>query len=125
MTSRTTRGARRRITSLALAASVAAVAGVVATAAQAKQTCSTAAASQGYWSWRMIDGRKCWYEGKPKLSKSELAWPAQTLATDSKSEPAGTVEDKRGNPMDAQAYAPAEPGTFDALWHDRIEPDKR
>ncbi len=50
------------------------------TPAQAKQ-CSTERPSNArtYWSYRLIDGRKCWYEGKPMLSKSLLHWPvAQT-----------------------------------------------
>jgi hypothetical protein len=50
--------------------------------AQAKQ-CSAAMPSdpQGrWWSYRFIDGRKCWYEGKPMLSKSLLHWPDETSA---------------------------------------------
>jgi hypothetical protein len=45
---------------------------------RATQQCSTALPSNqlGHWSWRMIDGRKCWYEGKPLLSKSLLEWAA-------------------------------------------------
>lgn len=27
------------------------------------------------WSWRTIDDRQCWYEGKPRKPKSELYWP--------------------------------------------------
>jgi hypothetical protein len=27
-----------------------------------------------YWSWREIDGKKCWYRGRPGKSKSELRW---------------------------------------------------
>jgi hypothetical protein len=46
--------------------------------AQAKQ-CSAAMPSnrQGHWSYRFVDGRKCWYQGKNMLSKSLLHWPAQ------------------------------------------------
>jgi hypothetical protein len=29
-----------------------------------------------HWSYRIIDGRKCWYEGEAGLSKSSLQWPA-------------------------------------------------
>lgn len=29
-----------------------------------------------HWSYRLIDGRKCWYEGEAGLSKSSLQWPA-------------------------------------------------
>lgn len=30
---------------------------------------------KGSWYYRLIDGRKCWYEGKPMLPKSSLHWP--------------------------------------------------
>jgi hypothetical protein len=29
-----------------------------------------------YWSYREIDGRKCWYQGQPGKPKSQLRWPA-------------------------------------------------
>jgi len=35
---------------------------------------------QGHWSYRLIDGRKCWYQGENNLSKSLLQWPEQTSA---------------------------------------------
>ena len=46
--------------------------------AEAKQ-CSAAMPSkpQGHWTYRLIDGRKCWYEGSSKISKSLLQWPTQ------------------------------------------------
>src|SRR5258708_31917439 len=49
--------------------------------AQAKQ-CSAAMPPnpQGHWSYRFIDGRKCWYQGENNLSKSLLQWPEQTSA---------------------------------------------
>src|SRR6478672_2539577 len=52
-----------------------------ATPAQSKQ-CSTERPSnaRSYWSYRLIDGRKCWYEGKPMLSKSLLHWPTSRAA---------------------------------------------
>jgi hypothetical protein len=36
--------------------------------------CQASAGSGAYWAWRMIDGRKCWYEGKPGMSKDNLRW---------------------------------------------------
>ena len=30
----------------------------------------------GYWSWRLIDGRKCWYAGRVVKDKNELVWPS-------------------------------------------------
>jgi hypothetical protein len=36
--------------------------------------CQTSAGRGGYWAWRTIDGRKCWYEGKAGMSKDNLRW---------------------------------------------------
>ena|ERR1700753_2549962 len=109
---------------------VAALFSMPAATAIAKQQCSASmpSGSHGYWSWRMIDGRKCWYEGKPMLSKSSLEWSARSAAKqDVQEELASTVTDKPG-PMDAQARVievesqPKVIGaeTFDALWRARV-----
>jgi hypothetical protein len=37
------------------------------------------AARSAYWSYRIIDGRKCWYEGRPMLPKAMLRWPDASL----------------------------------------------
>ena len=29
----------------------------------------------GYWSWRIIDGKRCWYPGRPGMEKANLQWP--------------------------------------------------
>jgi hypothetical protein len=29
-----------------------------------------------HWAWRLIDGRKCWYQGAVGMNKSLLHWPA-------------------------------------------------
>jgi hypothetical protein len=49
--------------------------------AEAKQ-CSGALPSnpQGHWSYRLIDGRKCWYEGENNFPKSLLQWSEQSSA---------------------------------------------
>ena len=97
----------------------------------AKQQCSASVPSNshGYWSWRLIDGRKCWYEGKPMLSKSSLEWSAQpAVQPDSEEEVASALTEKPGNPMDAQARVidtesratVIDTETFDALWRARI-----
>ena len=59
--------------------------------------------ARSYWSYRLIDGRKCWYEGKPMLSKSSLHWsPARTAkADDPEREP--ILPASRYNFLDAQA----------------------
>jgi hypothetical protein len=37
------------------------------------------AARTGHWYYRIIDGRKCWYQGKPMLPKSSLHWPKSSV----------------------------------------------
>jgi hypothetical protein len=103
---------------------VAAFSPVVVPNAQAKQQCSAAMPSNphGYWSWRLIDGRKCWYEGKPMLSKSSLEWPALASAQpDSNGEIASALTEKSSNPLNSQASAPIDLITFDVLWRARVE----
>jgi hypothetical protein len=117
--------ARRRpqIPAIILIACVSALSITAVATAQATQQCSVASGSGGYWSWRMIDGRKCWYEGKPMLSKSLLEWPAHSpaQAADSNGALASATAEKHRDPMDAQARVPDDTGTFEALWRDRIE----
>ena len=117
--------------------------------AEAKQQCSAAMPSNPngkWWSYRLIDGRKCWYEGKPGLSKALLEWPTavsvqprKESAASPRKDVVNVVPEKRFNPLDAQAWAPKEavqawapeealqarapdyvPDTFDALWSGRI-----
>jgi hypothetical protein len=114
----------KQIPSIALAGFVAAalVPSSELAAAQAKQKCSAAmpANPQGYWSWRLIDGRKCWYEGKPMLSKSLLNWPQQASARpDTNALDSNALIEVLNNPLDSQAWAPIEPVTFEALWRAR------
>jgi hypothetical protein len=87
--------------------------------AQARQECVDAipSNSQGHWSWRLIDGRKCWYQGKPMLSRSLLEWPAQGSAQPkSDTELTSAPPEKAHNPLDSQARAPDEPDTFESRW---------
>ncbi len=119
---------------------LAAIALIGLATAQAKQQCSTEAGHSGYWSWRMIDGRKCWYEGKPMLSKDLLEWapaaadaeadsaPANAAprtavprtAAPTTAAPASAAPAMRHAPMDARAQAPDDTGTFEAMWRSRI-----
>jgi hypothetical protein len=40
--------------------------------------CQAAPDSRSYWSWRSIDGRRCWYRGHTVKRKSQLEWPKQS-----------------------------------------------
>lgn len=102
-----------------------------APAAQIKE-CRAAvpARAQGHWSWRLIDGRKCWYAGKTVIAKSALRWPA-TMPAQAKApvvapamqakaaEPAtiGSVTEKRSDPMNAQAQMTDD--SFESRWQAR------
>ena len=120
----------RPLASITLAAFLTALSSIEVSIAQAKQQCSAAMPSnpQGHWwSYRLIDGRKCWYEGKPGLSKSLLELPVEISAPlASGEEVASTVSGKARNPLNSQAWAPnsqtwtpSDPDTFEARWRAR------
>jgi hypothetical protein len=114
---------RHLLPSILLAGFIAGLA--IAGAVEAKQQCSVSAGSQGYWSWRMIDGRKCWYEGKPMLSRAMLEWPANATAQPDSNAELASAPPARRDPMNAQARELDDSNTFDALWRDRIEGSRR
>ena len=47
----------------------------VTSEAAAIDCAAEAPSGKGHWSWRMIDGKKCWYPGRPGISKDKLRWP--------------------------------------------------
>jgi hypothetical protein len=53
------------------------------------------AARKGHWYYRIIDGRKCWYEGKPMMPKTSLYWPG------SAPDDAVKVKETKAEPGDA------------------------
>jgi hypothetical protein len=93
--------------------------------------CSVARGShtQGYWSWRLIDGRKCWYAGKTMISKSLLQWPAKApvqAKADSvpvKIVPVTVATEKRSDPLDAHARLLDYANSFEARWRARAITD--
>jgi hypothetical protein len=106
--------------------SIVALSSLDMTSVQAKQQCRAAMPEHPHgqwWSYRLIDGRKCWYAGKPMLSKSLLEWrSAVSREPGSREEATGAVAKlpKPGNPLDAQASARSDLDTFEARWRDRI-----
>jgi hypothetical protein len=77
--------------------------------AQAKQ-CSAAMPPdpQGHWSYRFIDGRKCWYQGENNLSKSLLQWPEQTSALSPSSETESLPDEELMPPVKETVSASSE-----------------
>jgi hypothetical protein len=95
--------------------------------------CSAARGShtQGYWSWRLIDGRKCWYPGKTMISKSLLQWPAK-VSVQAKADPkpvpvtvvpVTVVTGNLSDPLDAQARMLDYANSFEARWRARAITD--
>jgi hypothetical protein len=114
----------RKLASIALAIWIATLLSVGIPNAQAKQQCSAAAPSNPHgrwWSYRLMDGRKCWYEGKPLLSKSLLEWPKDAAQPISNREVTSVVTEKPGNPLDAQAWVLKDSDTFEARWRERVK----
>jgi hypothetical protein len=88
--------------------------------AQVKE-CIAAPSSKGHWSWRRIDGRKCWYAGKAQISKSLLRWPAAAPAQAKAAvPPVSIVTEKRSEPMDAQARMLDDDNSFESRWRSRV-----
>jgi hypothetical protein len=117
----------RPLACITLAALLAGLSSIEVSIAQTKQQCSAASPSDPHgqwWSYRMIDGRKCWYEGKPGLSKSLLEWPREVSTRPASSEEVrSTAPEKPRTPLDSQAWAPnskasvpSDPDTFEARW---------
>ena len=82
---------------------------------------ASASKTQGHWSWRLIDGRKCWYAGKTVISKSLLKWPAAAPAQAKVkgTAPVSAVTEKRGDPMNAQARM-LDDDSFESRWRARV-----
>jgi hypothetical protein len=106
---------------VAYAACIAALSPIDATPAHAIQ-CQAAPPSNApkHWTYRLIDGRKCWYEGKAMISKSLLQWPAAAPAAATAGEgPKRAATEKPADPMDSQAWVPNDSESFEARWRAR------
>jgi len=123
---------KAQILAVLLIGCMAALAPVGAANAKAME-CSVARPSNatGYWSWRLIDGRKCWYAGKTMISKSLLQWPtkasvqakADTAPVPVTVVPVTVATEKRSDPLDAQARLLDYANSFEARWRARAITD--
>jgi hypothetical protein len=101
---------------LALVLSVASVIFIGMPTAEAKQ-CSVAPPSrsvQGHWSYRLIDGRKCWYEGENNFPKSLLQWPERDSALSAFGE---------AEPSPDEGLLPSKTQTSSEKRRDQADPD--
>src|SRR5436309_15431276 len=111
----------RHILSVLLVAWMAALGTVAAPNKKAMECCvASPSNATGYWSWRLIDERKCWYAGKTVISKSLLRWaaaaPAQAKAD---AMPISVATEKRSGPMNAQARM-LDDDSFESRWRARV-----
>jgi hypothetical protein len=110
----------QQIRSVASAVCIAALLPIGMSTAHAKpKQCSVAVPSnpQGHWSYRFIDGRKCWYEGNNMLSRSLLQWPASAPTQSASDEGATSVLTvKPGNLLESQAWVPDDSDSFEERW---------
>jgi hypothetical protein len=49
-----------------------------ADSAAAATACRSSAGKDGYYRYRLIQGKKCWTRGHEKIAKSELYWKSET-----------------------------------------------
>jgi hypothetical protein len=73
------------------------------------------AAAREWWSFREIDGRACWYAGRPGKAKSELRWCSQQLP-DAPPEAAPELEMKPPKAESDSGVVPVTEGSFEDRW---------
>ena len=88
--------------------------------AQIRECSASPSKTQGHWSWRQIDGRKCWYAGKTMMSKSLLRWaPAAPAQAKARAAPVSVATEKRSDPLNAQARM-LDDDSFESRWRARV-----
>jgi hypothetical protein len=56
--------------------------------------CQSDKGSGSPWSWRLIDGKQCWYKGQRGMDKKLLRWPEAVGASEASAEQAPAVANK-------------------------------
>jgi hypothetical protein len=85
--------------------------------AYAAVPCHSSKDGDGYWSWREVDGRRCWYPGRPGKPKTELFWQSAAKSMLARSMPMPTPAPARepqapaASPVLFLHVAPATPAT--------------
>jgi hypothetical protein len=75
---------------------------------------------QTHWTYRLVDDRKCWYEGRNRVSRSLLHWSADPRVIPvSDRQPARLLTANPNNPLSSQARVPDDPDSFESLWRER------
>jgi hypothetical protein len=76
-----------------------------------------------WWSFREIDGKRCWYVGKPGKPKFELFWPASSRKSPAEPEEQEPIEGPPQVPSDGPAppikiipVVPTTESSFEDRW---------
>ena len=75
--------------------------------AQEPIECRARPESREYWSWREIEGRRCWYKGHRRIDKKLLSWGPRKPAEGAGLDPA-TFQKGPGRPSSTAAKIDAE-----------------
>ena len=122
----------KQIQIAACAACIAVLLPVGVPTVEAKQCLAAPSNTQKAWTYRLIDGRKCWYEGKGAISKSLLHWPAPAPAAQrtatreappADEAPIKILTVKSVDLLDAQASMPKDADDFESRWRARATLD--
>src|SRR6478752_9978921 len=65
-----------RVTKATLSIAVALL--LISSASSATECQSSPGQDGKWWSWRIVDSKRCWYEGRPGRSKDQLQWAKQS-----------------------------------------------
>ena len=103
--------------------------GVLSTAKAETIECRERPETHEYWSWREIDGRRCWFKGHRSISKKLLSWgpraPAEgielqpTAATNPPPMSPGSSSSSPGEPVEVRAHPEtlvSSIGPFETAW---------
>jgi hypothetical protein len=78
------------------------------------------AKSSGHWSWRNVDGKRCWYPGRPGMAKTNLRWTQSsppTLARGDDEQSASPMASQRGQPRRQQPVpADSDASLLETVW---------
>jgi len=99
----------------------------------ARVQCAAQPVTRSYWSWREVDGRKCWFEGKRTMPKSQLYWKhtQTTREVDERRNgrlaPSPVSDGSRGDPLPFLPMSPKTLPPWDdpSYWNDSTPFDVR
>ncbi len=71
--------------------------------------CAERPDGRSYWTYRIIDGERCWYRGHRRLPKSSLHWPDEPKPKKLKSDPVFNQIRAEASGLDAVTWYMARP----------------